>query len=151
MPHTAHITHSFDAPIDKVWEIMHDFNGLSNYHPAIIHSLIEEGKVNNQIGCIRRLTLESGFVREELLTLDAPTYTFTYAIIDGTLPVSNYVAGVRLRVDERTSQTMGEWWADFDVVGIDRQAFISFVEQEVFKRGFQSVEKLYATQLLSEC
>ena len=151
MPHTAHVMYFFDAPIDKIWEIMQDFNGLSSYHPAIIHSMIEEGKANNEIGCIRRLTLESGFVREKLLTFDAPTFSFTYAIIDGTLPVTNYVAGVRLRVDEEACQTIGEWWADFEVVNTNPQALIDVIEQQVFKVGFQSVAENYANRLLSLC
>ena len=66
---TVLVTEVIKAPIEKIWKFIRDFNGLPDFHPAIKASRIEEGHAE-EIGCIRHLSLESGFVREELLLLD---------------------------------------------------------------------------------
>ena len=117
MPNTIYISHVIDAPIEKVWGVMRDFNAMPSYHPGILKSAIEGNGPSDQIGCVRRLTLAEGFVREVLLLLDDRNYAFTYEIIEGTLPVRGYVAGVRLHRVTDGNRTFAEWWADFEVVG----------------------------------
>jgi len=127
MPNTVYISHVIDAPIEQVWKIMRDFNDMPSYHPGIKKSVIE--------GDLPR----EGFVRERLLCLDDGNYVFTYEIIEGTLPVRDYVAGVRLhRVTDR-NRTFAEWWADFEVVGADRDAMIAQIGNNVFAAGFSAV------------
>ena len=139
MPNTVYISHVIDAPIEKVWGVMRDFNGMPAYHPGILESIIESDYPSDQVGCVRRLTLGEGFVRERLLCLDDRNYVFTYEIIEGTLPVRDYVAGVRLhRVTDR-ERTFGEWWSDFEVVGVDRDAMINQIGNKVFAAGFTAV------------
>ncbi len=139
MPNTVYISHVIDAPIEKVWRIMRDFNDMPSYHPGIKKSIIEGDGSSDQVGCVRRLTLAEGFVRERLLCMDDANYVFTYEIIEGTLPVRNYVAGVRLhRVTDR-NRTFAEWWADFEVVGADRDAMIAQIGNNVFAAGFNAV------------
>jgi hypothetical protein len=98
MPNTVYISAVIDAPVEEVWKIMRDYNGMPSYHPGIKHSLIEDSRPSDQVGCVRRLTLSEGFVREVLLCMDDRNYIFTYGIIEGTLPVRGYVAGVAHRV-----------------------------------------------------
>jgi uncharacterized membrane protein len=139
MPNTVYISHVIDAPIEKVWAIMRDFNDMPSYHPGIMKSRIDDGLPSDQVGCVRHLTLGDGFVRERLLCLDDRNYVFTYEIIEGSLPVRGYVAGVRLhRVTDR-NQTFAEWWADFEVVGADRDAMIAQIGNNVFAAGFNAV------------
>jgi uncharacterized membrane protein len=138
MANTVYISHVIDAPIEKVWSIMRDFNDMPSYHPGIKKSVIEDDRPSDQVGCVRRLTLGEGFVRERLLCLDDKNYVFIYEIIEGTLGVRDYVAGVRLyRVTDR-NRTFAEWWADFEVVGIDRAAMIAQIGN-VFAAGFNGV------------
>ncbi|MDP3705184.1 MAG: SRPBCC family protein [Legionellaceae bacterium] len=140
--HTVHITEVIDAPVEKIWQIIRDFNGLPSFHPGIKASRIEHGD-GESIGSIRHLTLESGYVREELILLDEKAHALDYVIIEGTLPVRNYSASVRLTFDADNSQTICEWWADFDVVNAaDRDGLIDLVGQHVFKVGFQSIARL---------
>ena len=35
MANTVYISDVIDAPIEKVWGIMRDFNGMPSYHPGI--------------------------------------------------------------------------------------------------------------------
>ena len=139
MSNTVYVSHVIDAPIEKVWRVMRDFNDMPSYHPNIKKSVIEDKCSSDQVGCVRRLTLAEGFVRERLLCLDDEHYTFTYAIIEGTLPVHNYVAGVRLHRVTDGNRTFGEWWADFEVVGVDRDSMIAQIGNNVFAAGFIAV------------
>jgi len=147
MPHTVYISDVIDAPIEKVWDIMRDYDDMPSYHPGIKKSIIENNLPSDQVGCVRRLTLgDDGFVREVLLCLDDRNYVFTYEIIEGTLPVRGYVAGVRLHRVTEGNRTFGEWWADFEVVGADRNTMIAQIGNNVFAAGFKGVSaKLAAT------
>jgi hypothetical protein len=139
MANTVYISEVIDAPIEKVWGIMRDYNGMPSYHPGIKESIVEGGQPSDQVGCVRRLTLADGFVRERLLCLDDRDYVFTYEIIEGTLPVRGYVAGVRLRRVTEGNRTFGEWWADFEVVGADRETIVAQIGNNVFAVGFKAV------------
>ena len=139
MKNTVYISHVIDASIEKVWSIMRDFNDMPSYHPGIKKSIIEGDGPSDRVGCVRRLTLGEGYVRERLLCMDDANYVFTYEIIEGTLPVRGYVAGVRLhRVTDR-NRTFAEWWADFEVVGADRYEIIARIGNNVFAAGFNAV------------
>jgi uncharacterized membrane protein len=139
MANTVYISDVIDAPIEKVWGIMRDYNGMPSYHPGIKESIVEDGQPSDQVGCVRRLTLADGFVRERLLCLDDRNYVFTYEIIEGTLPVRGYVAGVRLHRVTEGNRTFGEWWADFEVVGADRETIVAQIGNNVFAVGFKAV------------
>jgi uncharacterized membrane protein len=139
MANTVYISDVIDAPIERVWGVMRDFNDMPSYHPAISRSTIEGDSPSDRVGCIRRLTLIEGFVRERLLCLDDSNYAFTYEIIEGTLPVRGYVAGVRLHRVTHGNRTFAEWWADFEVVGADRDAIVAQIGNNVFGVGFRGV------------
>ena len=139
MPNTVYISAVIDAPVNKVWEIMRDYNGMPSYHPGITQSLIEGNGPSDRVGCVRRLTLAEGFVREVLLCMDDQNHVFTYEIIEGTLPVRGYVAGVRLHRVTQGNRTFAEWWADFEVVGADRDTIITLIGNDVFAAGFTAV------------
>jgi len=139
MPNTVYISDVINAPIEKVWAVMRDYNDMPSYHPGIKKSEIEGDHPSDQVGCVRRLTLGEGFVREVLLCLDDRNYVFTYEIIEGTLPVRGYVAGVRLHRVTEGNRTFAEWWADFEVVGADRDAMIAQIGNNVFAAGFRGV------------
>jgi hypothetical protein len=139
MANTVYISDVIDAPIEKVWGVMRDFNDMPSYHPAISKSIIEGDDPGDRVGCVRRLTLGEGFVRERLLSLDDENYAFSYEIIEGTLPVRDYVAGVRLHRVTEGNRTFAEWWADFEVVGADRDAVVAQIGNNVFAAGFRAV------------
>src|SRR6267154_96223 len=139
MSNTVYISAVIDAPVEEVWKIMRDYNGMPSYHPGIKHSLIEEGRPSDQLGSVRRLTLAEGFVREVLLGMDDRNYIFTYEIVEGTLPVRGYVAGVRLHRVTQGNLTFAEWWADFEVVGADRGSVVAQIGNNVFAAGFTAV------------
>lgn len=139
MANTVYISDVIDAPVERVWGVMRDFNGMPSYHPGIRQSIIEGTGPSDRIGCVRRLTLGAGFVRERLLCLDDQNYVFIYEIIEGSLPVRGYIAGVRLHRITQGNRTFAEWWADFEVVGAERDAMVAQIGNNVFAAGFKAV------------
>jgi hypothetical protein len=142
MPNTVYISHVIDAPIEKVWSIMRDFNDMPSYHPGIKKSIIEGDGPSDQVGCVRRLTLGEGYVRERLLCMDDANYVFTYEIIEGTLPVRGYVAGVRLHRVTNGNRTFAEWWAEFDCAPDREGQLARDIGQGVFQAAFDSLKNL---------
>ncbi len=139
--HTAYVRVMIDAPIDEIWKLIRDFNGLPSYHPAIKASHIESGD-GKTVGSIRYLTLDDGFVRELLLMHDDSTHSFDYAILDGSLAVKNYKASVRLTYDLVANMTICEWAANFEAGDVDRDGLIRLIEDDIFKVGFDSIQKI---------
>ena len=62
------ISSVIDAPIEKVWARIRDFNGLPGWHPRMVESEIEDGKKATDIGAVRKFKVASGAtIREKLL------------------------------------------------------------------------------------
>ena len=59
-----------DAPIERVWAVLRDFNSHDQWHDVVDQSRIEGGERSDQVGCVRSFTLKDGNrIREQLLTL----------------------------------------------------------------------------------
>jgi hypothetical protein len=86
-----------DAPTDRVWGVLRDFNGHDRWHPAVATSAIERAQPSDKIGCVRRFKLKDGSeLREQLLALSDLEQSFSYCLLDTPIPMFNYVAHVRL-------------------------------------------------------
>ena len=67
-----------DAPVDRVWSVLRDFNGHDRWHPAVASSAIERGAPSDKVGCVRRFRLKDGAeLREQLLTLSDLEQTYS--------------------------------------------------------------------------
>ena len=103
------------APVETVWSLVRDFNGLPKWAPGIAKSKIEDGLASDVVGCVRSFHTKDGtHIRERLLTLDDANYTFTYNFEKPAFPVKNYIATLRLYPVTHTDQTFAEWEATFD-------------------------------------
>lgn len=103
---------TINAPAAKVWEKVHNFNDLGAWHPAVAKTEITSG-TNNKKGAVRQLTLQDGGkINEKLLAFSDKHMTFKYTIIDGVLPVSNYVSSITVKADGANKSTV-VWHGDF--------------------------------------
>jgi mxaD protein len=83
-------TITINAPADKVWHTVKDFDALNTWHPAVDKVEIVEGK-HNKVGAVRLLTLKGGgTIKERLLRFNPAKHSFAYEIVEGVLPVSDY-------------------------------------------------------------
>ena len=129
-----------DAPIERVWAVLRDFNSHTAWHPAVGESEIEGGDPPDQVGCVRRFTLRDGnLVREQLLALSDPEHVSTYCILDATLPMRRYVATVQLKRVTDGDRTFWHWQSTFDVPRGREQEFEQRVGVGVYEGGFEGL------------
>ncbi len=75
----VYVSSVIDAPIEKVWSRVRDFNALPSWHPAIADSKIEGDLHADRIGCVRHFhTKDGGLIRERLLMLSDIQHSCTY-------------------------------------------------------------------------
>jgi NADPH2:quinone reductase len=126
-----------DAPIERVWAVLRDFNSHYAWHPAVGPSHIENGESADQVGCVRNFTLKDGnHIREQLLALSDRDYISTYCILDATLPMKNYVATVQLKRVTDGERTFWHWESTFDVPKGREREFADLVGNGVYEGGF---------------
>jgi len=91
------------VPADKAWEVIKDFNSWQTWHPALATDEITSGKGNTR-GTIRVLTTKDGArITEQLLHYQPKVLSYTYKIIDGPLPVTDYVSTLQVRTSKSGS------------------------------------------------
>ena len=126
-----------DAPIERVWAVLRDFNSHSAWHPAVGPSEIEHGEPSDQVGCVRSFSLKDGNqIREQLLALSDRDHVSTYCILDATLPMRNYVATVQLKRVTDGNRTFWHWESTFDVPRGREREFEQLVGGGVYEAGF---------------
>lgn len=129
-----------EAPIEAVWAIVRDFDGLPNWVPAALDSEIEDGLAADVVGCVRSFHLQGGVhVRERLLSLDDSRYGFSYNFETPAFPVKNYVATMELVPVVRSDATYVSWRADFDEAPGDEGKYVRIVSQDVFAAGLAAL------------
>jgi hypothetical protein len=103
-----------EAPVERVWDHIRDFNSLPSWFPGVTDSHIEAGATPNQAGCVRNFGLEGGArIREQLLKLSDQSHECNYKMIECPLPIANYVATVRLSSSD-SKDTLVEISSQFD-------------------------------------
>lgn len=134
-----------EAPADKVWATLRDFNGLPSWHPAIAESRIEGREPADKIGCVRNFTLkDGGRIRERLLALSDFEFSCTYAILESPMGVENYKATVKLTPVTDGDRCFAEWSAEFDCAPDKERDLAQLVGQAVFQGGFDALKKRFA-------
>ena len=139
MPHVRKST-VLDAPADAVWEVIRDFNGHDQWHPAVAESHVERGYPSDMVGCIRNFRLEGGAnLREQLLTLSDLEQTFSYCLLDTPVPLFNYVAHVRLFPVTDGDRTYWEWESRFDTPAGRAGELSDLVGEGIYAAGFEAI------------
>lgn len=138
----AYASAVIDAPVEAVWDLVRDFNGLPGWHPAIADSTIEDGRDADTVGCIRSFHLKSGeHVRERLLMLDDSRYAFTYDFQTPAFPVTNYLANFELIPVTDGDRTFAQWRATFDEEPEDAGKYTHVISRNVFHAGLQALSE----------
>jgi NADPH:quinone reductase-like Zn-dependent oxidoreductase len=126
-----------DAPIERVWEVLRDFNSHSLWHPAVGESRIENNEPPDQVGCVRNFFLKDGnHIREQLLALSDRDHISTYCILDATLPMRDYVATLHLKKITDGNRSFWHWESTFGVPRGREREFDELVGGGVYEGGF---------------
>jgi hypothetical protein len=134
-----------DAPAARVWERVRDFNALPRWHPRIRESRIENGEPADKIGCVRDFTLQNGDrLREKLLGLSDYDTFYTYAILESPMPVTDYVATLRLTPISDGDRTFIEWSAEFECDDAVADELVNNIGTNVFQGGFDALKRHFS-------
>ncbi len=134
-----------DAPAAKVWDKIRDFNALPRWHPRIRESRIENGEPPDKIGCVRDFRLQNGDrLREKLLGLSDYDMFCTYAILESPMPLTEYIATIRLTPISDGNRTFIEWTAEFDCAAEVGPELVGNIGTGVFQAGFDALKRQMA-------
>jgi D-arabinose 1-dehydrogenase-like Zn-dependent alcohol dehydrogenase/uncharacterized protein YndB with AHSA1/START domain len=129
-----------DAPIERVWAVIRDFNSHDQWHAVVEASRIEGGERSDQVGCVRSFTLKDGNrIREQLLTLSDREYKSTYCIVEATVPLQRYVATVTLKPVTDGNRTFWHWESSFATPPGRERELRDMVAQGVYEAGFENL------------
>jgi mxaD protein len=102
-----------NAPPQKVWKMIGEFNHLDVWHPAVASSTLAGSGTNP--GDVRTLTLGDGAtITEKLVAIDNSSYT--YSIETSPLPVDHYVSTLSVKADDGGGSIV-KWSSSFDAKG----------------------------------
>ena len=131
-----------DAPIERVWAVLRDFNSHDRWHPAVAESRIEGGERSDQVGCVRSFSLKDGNrIREQLLTLSEREHKSTYCIVEATVPLQRYVATVTLKPVTDGQRTFWHWESTFATPPGRERELRDMVAQGVYEAGFEALRR----------
>lgn len=131
-----------NASADTVWERVRDFNALPKWHPRIRDSRIEDALPADKVGCIRNFNLQSGdTIREQLLGLSDYDMFCTYSMLEGPMPLWDYIATLRLTPVTDGTRCFAEWSAEFACDPKDESDLVSGIGTNVFQGGFDALKR----------
>jgi NADPH:quinone reductase-like Zn-dependent oxidoreductase/uncharacterized protein YndB with AHSA1/START domain len=134
-----------DAPIERVWAVLRDFNSHHLWHDVVAESRIEGGERSDQVGCVRSFTLKDGHrIREQLLTLSDSEHRSTYCIVDATVALQRYVATVTLKPVTDGDRTFWHWESTFATPPGQERALAQMVAHDVYEAGFANLRRYLA-------
>lgn len=141
----VYVSSLIDAPPDRVWQVIRDFNAMPMWHPLIAQSHIEEEKHPDQVGCVRNFQIkDGGRIREKLLALSDYDFTFTYSILESPLGVENYIATLKLTPVTDMGSSFAEWSAEFDCPPEREAELVATIGGDVFQGGFDMLKSRFS-------
>ncbi len=142
----AYVSSVINASAEKVWERVRDFNALPKWHPRIRDSRIEDALPSDKIGCIRNFNLQNGDnIREQLVGLSDYDLFFSYSMLEGPMPLSDYIATFRLTPVTDGTRCFVEWSAEFECAPENESDLVSGISTNVFQGGFDALKRHFGS------
>lgn len=135
-----------DAPVERVWAVLRDFNSHRLWHEAVTGSDIENDLDGDVVGCVRRFDIAGAELREQLIRHSDPDRTYSYCILDATPPLIDYVATLRIKPVTDGNRTFLDWRSEFRTAADRSRELETFVERDIFEAGFTGLRKFLADQ-----
>ncbi|MEM7289085.1 MAG: SRPBCC family protein [Pseudomonadota bacterium] len=140
----VYVSSVISAPADKVWDRVRDFNALPRWHPRIADSRIEDALPSDKVGCIRNFNLQNGDnIRERLLGLSDYDMFCTYEILESPMPLTDYVATLRLTPITDGERSFAEWSAEFSCDPSEEENLVNGIGTDVFQGGFDALKRQF--------
>ena len=128
-----------NAPIEAAWAALRAFDNVSRWNPGVRAARLETG-APSEVGAVRHLDIVDGTVfRETLLAHSDAERFYTYDIIEGPLPVTNYVSTHHLIAVTHTNETLAIWESTFDCNANQQDAMDKIVGDQIYIGGMQGL------------
>jgi mxaD protein len=141
-----------NAPTSIVWSKLHNFSDMGAWHPAVKKTELLDGQ-NNKAGAVRLLTLQDGgTIKEKLTNYNFKEKSFEYEIIEGVLPVSNYVSTLTV-TETKDGKSLVLWKGNFKrkdtsdkpAAGLGDEDAVKTITS-VYKGGLDNLKKISETK-----
>src|SRR5205807_3214483 len=131
-----------DHSADEVWQVIRPFD---HYAWAGVEgeTIIEDGKIGDQVGAVRRVTLPDRIIRQKLLAHSDVERSYTYFFCEPA-PVRNYVATIHVTPVVESRQAFVEWQASFDCAEQERERWIGHFEKDGFAQWLGALRRFMA-------
>lgn len=129
---------SLDLPVsaEDVWKLVGGFQALPDWLPMIVESLPQEG------GHVRHLrTADGTIIVERLHSYDAEACTYSYSIVEGPFPVTEYLATLKVEATGDKSSKV-TWGGSFTPVGVS-DAEVETLFKGVYEGGLAALKAHY--------
>ncbi len=134
-----------DHPADAVWAVIRPFD---HYAWAGVESetIIEGGKAGDQVGAIRRITIDQNTVRRQVLLAHSDRErSYSYGLCDPPhLPLRNFAATIRVTPVVASGGAFVEWWATFDCAADEADRWVNFFERDGFAVWLDALRRFMA-------
>ncbi|CDG85354.1 SRPBCC family protein [Janthinobacterium agaricidamnosum] len=130
------VTVKLAAPAERVWDFIGGFQSLVEWSGSIKSSVPEQG------GRVRRLkTTDGAVIAERLLNFSEEDRSYTYAIVSGPIPVSNYRSTLRVSGEPGAADCLVQWSGTFDAVAGAEEAMVGAF-QHLYQSAFVDLKRI---------
>ncbi len=134
----VHESAVLSAGAGEVWAAISDFGGLAEWHPAAVTSTIETRGEDT----IRVVNISGGGVLTEKLEAHSDeAMSQSYSIVEGPLPVSDYLSTIKVTAGDDGRCTV-DWSGKFNAVGADDET-ASKIISSIYTAGLSALTKLF--------
>ncbi len=124
-----------DAPIERVWAVVRDFDSVVNWNPGVVAARMESGSATT-VGSIRELDIADGTAfRETLLAHSDLDHSYSYDIVEGPLACTNYISTHQFIEITDGDKTLGIWQGEFDCDPDDAAELETIVGDTIYRDG----------------
>jgi hypothetical protein len=124
------------APVDSVWAMLGDFNGLPGWLEFIRSSRLSDG------GRLRHLeTIDGSVIVEELHEHSGPDMFYRYSIVEGPDPVADYMATLSASRSGVRNTTV-TWASRFEPVQSEMTASLVGRYEILYRAGLERLKML---------
>jgi uncharacterized protein YndB with AHSA1/START domain len=136
---TVSASRTIDAPLERVWAEVANFNNIAQWHPDVTESYLEADATGAAAGDVRAIRLRDGtVVRERLLAIDPGRHRYEYGVLDDQLPLRAHRSCVAMRAVD-AGHTEVAWEASFVPAGAPADALAAGVKSAVLELGLQGL------------
>ncbi len=127
------------ADARAVWRIMSDFGGLRAWNPQIETCEVK----GDGVGAVRTFSMSGLTIAERLESFDEAAMTYSYSIIEGPVPATDYLATVQVS-EAGAGQTKILWTSEFVPAGAPEADLVGLFEG-IYRGGIKAVAKVVGT------